>query len=215
MKITQSIILLFYMLAPLFLSSCATLESKYSRWDRTAEDTQFKSEKATFNERLNGKEICYWIGVASFTYDASAKPDSKCLYPDIKIARVYLSDDRQWSKSLKVLQVLDNGFIVTSDGPSPITIFIHKTDQVGVVDKTYLAADPNKFFFYEYAGPYSYNSLTGKRTVHSFKKVDRKVFIEAQKGLTSYYFIQDMFGNAGLIEWADAAGESYKKFGLK
>lgn len=212
---TQYIISSISILTVLLLTSCATLESPYSRWDRTTSAPQFKSEKTIFNERLNGKEICPTIGVANFTYDASLKPETKCMYPDIKIARIFNDSGRDWRKSLKVLQVLDDGFIVTSDSPSATSVFIHKTNEEGIVDNAYLANDPNKFYFYEYAGPYSYNSLSGKRTIQSFKKVDRNILIQAQKGLTSYYFLEELMGNVQLWDWADALKDSYKKIGLK
>ncbi|ASD64248.1 hypothetical protein [Bdellovibrio bacteriovorus] len=214
-KITRHIMTTKIAITTLLTTACATLETPYSRWDKLTSDPLYQSEKKTFNERLNGKELCPSIGVANFTYETSIVPDKKCIYPDVKIAKVYLESDREWAKSLKVLQVLDNGFIVSSNSPRATTIFIHKTDQEGVVDDTYLANDPNKFPFYEYTGPYSYNSLSGKRTVHSFKKVDRQVFVQAQNGLNSYFYLRDLFGNENLWDWVEAIEKSYKKFGYK
>lgn len=196
-------------LLALFLPACITPPpSTRSQWEQLSTSSQFLTEKEIYNQRLKGKKLCTDVGVANFTYNSNLKPDPACIYPAVMIAKDR-DGDRYWTKSLRVVQVLNNGFLVTSPSMK-LNIFIHRTDEKGVIDDMYLASDPHEYRFYEYTGTYTYSSLVGNRTIHSFRSYNLGDLNKAYEGLTTYYFLQDAFAQAELWDWVAHWGMAFQ-----
>ena len=191
---------------------CSTNPSseRSARWKTMAASPEFQKEKQTYRERI-GADFCWTTGVSSFLVDESLKPSKTCLYPASKMivereydSIVFKGENilKQAVNELKVLQVTPEGFVVQT--PHVITttimrggrsyttqraintlIFIHKTDEAGLVDGQFLD-ESHAWNLYEYVGPFSYQTVAGSRTVHSFRKVARDRFAKAREGLTTY-----------------------------
>ena len=99
---------------------------------------------------------------------------------------------RQPIQQLKVLQVLNDGFIVTSPNHAKeLVIFIHKTNEKNIVDGVFLDAQ-NGWSLYKYVGPYRYQSLNGPKTVHSFRKLSSEVSTSVE-GLKIYDPLKEFY----------------------
>lgn len=181
-------ILIFAPITFLLITACATSPSteNVKRWEALLQSEQFKKDKEIYSERMGKMTVCWNEGVNGFLSNPSLNPSSKCIYPSSKFivdwedgAKVI----RQATKQMKVLQVLKDGFIVKSpDYFKDQVIFIHKTDEMNVVDGSFL--DNDNWSFFEYKGPISYSALVGSKTVHSFKKISNERWEAARKGLT-------------------------------
>jgi hypothetical protein len=167
---------------------------------------EYKKEKALFKERLGGKTPCYSKGVVDFT--ESGMPSKQCIYPSGGYIRVG-DEFGQYPKLLKVFQILPKGFLVQHavsecfgsagciDRPNQNLLYVHRTTEENIVDGAYLdEANPEARF--EYAGPYSYESKTGARTVHSFKMMVPGAIAEAVKGLKVYDPRDELLAETGL-----------------
>lgn len=186
----------------LALSACVTTSKIKREWEQRQASQAFREEKARFMERLGGKEVCWREGVSSFAL-APRAPSNSCVYP----AAGYTVSGKIWGR-LKVLQVTSAGFLVQGKGigchsdpygkvmscwgadtVSSDVIFIHKTDERGVVDGSRLDddADPRKIYLYESTGPFTYAAAHGAtKTIPSFKKLPATALDDASKGLKVY-----------------------------
>lgn len=177
------------------LSGCASNQTQ-KNWEARKATPEFKKEKSIFKEQIGGKEICWNIGVVNFLFpDISQKPSKDCLYPNTAMFSQD-GDLKQGLKTLRVVQVTPGGFLVDATS-SPNVIFIYRTDEVGIVDGSYLdeVADWN---MYEFSGPYSYKSAIGSKTVYSFKKVPASTIKQAQSGLKTYNLNDEISAQLGL-----------------
>jgi hypothetical protein len=159
-------------------------------WLERSQSQEFLAEKNVFKQRLGGKELCARIGIKDFTW-ASNRPSKDCIYS----AAGYFHDKKESDISqllaqLKVMQVAPEGFIMQNEYPecvgrvctnkkSPDVIFVHKSDETGVVDGSFLDSDGETSGLYIYEGPYVYKSAMGQKTVHSFRKFSKKVAKDA------------------------------------
>ncbi len=204
-RCVSTLVLLF------FITSCATVKSvtragDAKKWENLKASSEFQKEKELFTNRIGGKTLCPKTGVATFTLESSISPSKTCLYPASSF--VVNSGDMldspslmQLLQTLKVVQVLPDGFLVKSwsvrnnsyQHDSPEVVFIHKTDEEGVVDGAYLD-NAYDYALYEYMGTYNYTSVSGaSRTVHSFKKLSKKEIESAKKDLKVYGVIKEFF----------------------
>lgn len=190
----------------LILSSACSTAKIEKAWSDRKSSEDFQKEKAVFKERLDGKAPCWTTGVADFTLKTES-PSNQCLYPSG--AYVYEErQSRQYFKVLHVMQAMPSGFLVERlfiicdryachENRHPNLLFIHKTDEQGIVDGSYLDENPNREL-YEYTGPFAYEAALGTRkTVHSFKKIPAKVVTDSLKGLKVYKLDDEMFAEIG------------------
>jgi len=203
------IIFLFTLTA--FLSmGCTTMPMRVLKdWEARRTSQEFQKEKAVFKERLGGKEICWRSGVVIYTW-ASEIPPKECLYP----AGAYMPTSQGpgvYPKLLNVMQTTSKGFLVKHieqvcegricyDRVNPNLVFIHKTDEQGFVDGSYLDEKPDGSL-YEYMGPFSYETTFGSKTVHSFKKIPADKVKNALSGLLVYKPTDELFAQIG--QWDD------------
>jgi hypothetical protein len=211
---------LLLMVTGLFLTSCATTQTSpnIERWKAQKNSEEFKQEKQTYRQRL-GADICWGTGVGEFLTNTNLTPSKECVYPASKMI-VEREDEeatfmkgnktlKQNIKQLKVFQVVPDGFVVETphsivtthqrggsyfrtSRPINTIIFVHKTDEKGVVDGSFL--DDNHYWnLYEYSGPYTYQTNLGSKTVHSFKKVSTEKLLKASEGLKSYGPRRELF----------------------
>lgn len=215
--------------ATLLLSGCSSIpnhtSSQIEKWKAITQSEEFKSEKETYRKRL-GADICWGTGVSDFLTTPSLSPSKECVYPASKMIIEREDEEgillkgkktlKQNIKQLKVLQVVSNGFVVET--PHSITtthqiagnyyqtqrpintiIFIHKTNENGLIDGSFL--DDNHYWnLYEYSGPFSYQTSIGAKTVHSFKKVSWEKLVKASAGLKSYGPRRELFTENELWE---------------
>lgn len=163
-------------------------------WDMRISSPEFQTEKTAFKDRLNGKEICWTTGIAEFMWKTEV-PSKTCLYPSGRF--LYNPEGpAQYPKLLKVMQATPQGFLIEGTGErcrnnycssykSPSLIFIYKSNEQNIVDGTYLDEKADGLL-YEYAGPYSYQTALGSKTVHAFKRVPREQTDGALAGLKVY-----------------------------
>src|SRR5690606_17816672 len=114
----------------------------------------------------------------------------------------------QYTKRLKVIQVTPQGFLVEhiysvctydygcQDQRAPFIVFIHKTDEVEIIDESYLDKESDGSL-YEYTGPFAYNAILGTKTVRSFKKVPTSSIVDASKDLIFYNPYDELFAETG------------------
>lgn len=207
----------------LTIISCATAQppEQIEKWTGIKNSEEFKKEKTIYRQKL-GKDICLTTGVDDFLNNSSIKPSKDCIYPASKFVVGREDDEAQYFKGnkvlkqgikqLKVLQVTPTGFVVQLPRrSSDAVIFIHRTDETGIVDNTFLD-ETHSWYFYEYTGTYSYSTLVGSKTVHSFKKVSAEKFKNAQDGIKSYSPMREFYIENGL--WSDLeTSEKAKKTG--
>lgn len=203
--------------AMLGFTACTTTQNK--NWDTTRASEEFNNEKKIHKARMDERDFCWKVGLHTFLTNVDVKPSLGCIYPSsemvvrneglIFIDRVY----GQLIKALKIRQVTPDGFIVESsyagqvvqgsytDNYCPVgsIIFIHKTNESGLVDGSYLD-EAQDMKMYEYSGPYSYVTLTGSKTVHSFKRIPSEKFVNARKELKIYDPIKEFYGENQLWE---------------
>lgn len=202
----------------LLLCGCSIIERNKQReqtinqWREREASEEFKKEKALFQERLGGKYPCWLTGISYFSRSGDI-PDKKCLYPTNKFFNNTEAEDRgnaisQEAFALKVIQATPDGFLVNASWQScsryycsqeqgSNLIFIYKTDEKNLVDGSIL--DPGfSWSLYEYTGPFSYRSVLGMNTVHSFKKVSGESLIKAKEGLTRYNSYKELLATLGL-----------------
>lgn len=171
------------------LSACATVHRNSAvkeKWFAILNSREFQEEKKLFVKRMNGANICFELGVSDFFSSKAESPDPSCLYFSSKIIIDSERSLRQAIQQLKVLQVVLDGFVVMSpEYRNDQIIFIHKSDEKGIVDGVFL--DPKDGLgLYRYMGPYRYQSLSGSNTVHSFKKLTDDEIKKAREGLKVY-----------------------------
>lgn len=108
---------------------------------------------------------------------------------------------RQAIKQLKVLQVTDDGFVISSpDNNKSQIIFVQKSSEESLVDGTYLD-QKDGWGLYRYVGTYRYQSLAGPRTVHSFKRTSKKDFESVLKDIKVYGAIKEFYIQNELWEY--------------
>lgn len=184
------------LVAMCFLSACATTQRNSAakeKWSAVLNSQEFQAEKEIFVKRMNGANICFGAGVSDFFNSKMDSPDPKCLYFSSKM---YIDADkvlRQAIQQLKVLQVVTDGFVTKSpEFRNDQIIFIRKAAEKDVVDGVYLDAKDG-WGLYLYTGPYSYRSMAGSNTVHSFKRLTDDEIKKAQEGLKSYGPLKEYF----------------------
>lgn len=174
------------------LVACSTM-SKPS-WHKLYESEEYKAEKKVYSERLGQLEFCWFTGVMDFLNDPSLKPNPNCLYPSSKME---ITDNGMFGENrvlgqdlrkLRILQSTNDGFIISGAGDK--AILIQKQGFEDLVDGAYI--DTQNFFVYQYAGPITYQTLAGSRTVHSFKRPSKSLIEGAQKGLKFYGPVTDL-----------------------
>lgn len=171
------------------LTSCvSTPKVNTEYWENLVNSDQFQNEKKTYEKRWNDKIHCWEQGVSDYLTEASYPPVQNCIYPSSKLVIQYSEGKKvtgQKLKQLKVMQVTPDGFLVTSaDLQSNKLIFIKKTDETNIVDGSYL--DEANWTRYEYVGTYSYKTVIGSKTIHSFKKVTAVESEDKRKNLKVY-----------------------------
>lgn len=195
----------FLIAMTLVFSGCATYQQnnagKAEKWKAIGDSEEFQAERETWQKRMSGVSICHpGIGISDYLYPNSLQaPDSKCLYfaSGLLITREGILFEteralRQSLQQLKVLQVLENGFVVTSPNyRGNQIVFIHKTSEQGIVDGGFL--DNQNLLLYKYAGPYRYQSLSGPKTVHSFKKLTSDEVKSSVDGLKLYDPFKELY----------------------
>lgn len=189
-------------LVALALSSCATLQAGKSPedWSRLRESEAFKKERAAYKERIGGKDFCWSVGVDDFLKTNAPMPSKECIYPASKF--IVDKDDglivqdnllKQNFKQLKVLQVTPEGFVIKSPHyKNDRVVFVQKTEETNIVDGSFLD-EAQDWQVYEYAGTYSYATLIGSKTVHSFRRITKERLEGAKKGLKLYSPSKDLF----------------------
>lgn len=194
-------------------TGCTTMQTQKD-WDAKKSSAEFQKEKATFKERLGGKAPCLRTGLYEFPWIGAAgwpsnPPSKECLYPaGAYIYNRELGSIAQAQRLLKVTQVTPKGFLITTyvntcqgrychDNASPNVIFVHKTDEDGIVDGAYLDEKVDGSL-YEYTGTFSYETTFGSKTVHSFKKISKDAVAKAQDGLNTYNVYQEWYADMNL-----------------
>lgn len=111
-------------------------------------------ESAVFRERTNGKE---WCGTRSLADVAVfyKHPMRNCIY-------------RHADNSIIVTQATPKGVLASSYTDTARTIFVSNGLDI---DSNLVDYDRLPDGFFEYTGAYSYMSLLGQKTVHSFKRI--------------------------------------------
>lgn len=184
------------LIAALCLSACATTQRNREakeKWNAVLSSHEFKAEKEILIKRLNGANVCFELGVSDFFKSGVESPDSNCLYFSSKMFKDYDGEARQAVRQLKVLQVVPDGFVVRSPEYSNNQIvYIHKSEEKGIVDGAFLDSKDG-FGLYRYTGPFSYQSLAGSNTVHSFKRLTKDEIKAAQEGLKTYGVLKEFF----------------------
>ncbi len=202
---------LFSLTIFILVSACASTPSsdKSRKWEAQRLTEEYQREKKTYLERL-GLTPCWDYGVDFFLANPGSRPNPGCLYPSSKLVLGWdeslITKRRrlgQELRQLKVLQVTPDGFIVHSPNRrANQIIFIHKTIETGIVDDSYL--DEVNWSAYEYAGTYSYGTLAGSKTVHSFKRLTPERVAAASKGMKFYDPFQDFFIENQLWDYVKA-----------
>lgn len=183
-------------------SGCATTKHNPTKekWNEVLNSKQFQEEKSLYKARMDGLDVCWGTGVDEFLSSNGPQPDSKCLYLSSRISVEKEPDGlfgtkntvRQFNK-LKVLQVTDEGFVVSSpDRNRSQVIFVQKSDEENLVDGAYLD-QKGGWGLYRYVGTYRYQSLAGPRTVHSFRKTGKKEFEHIFKDIKVYGAIKEFY----------------------
>ncbi len=184
-----------FALTLLALTACATqsLNKNNQALEDLRKNDTYQKEKALYKERIGGRDFCWNIGIDDFLKRNSPKPSEKCIYPAspfiVEKEQGFLSQSKslkQAFKQLKVLQVTSNGFVVKSpEYGTDKVIFIQKTNESNIVDGAFLD-ETQDWQLYEYKGPYTYSTLMGTSTVHSFTRVTDERLISAKKDLKLY-----------------------------
>lgn len=188
-------------LIPLVLAatSCVTTAQRmHQAWADLSSSEEFQKEKALFKKRTGGKEFCATVGIYVFTWPNNS-PRKDCIYTSGGYRKdAETNDITTHLEQLKVLQTTPKGFLIEHEywfcpkfcekRTSPGLIFVHKTDQEGIVDGAFLdPASDQTVRLYEYVGPYTYESVNGApRTVHSFKVFPREVLKTSMEGFKVY-----------------------------
>lgn len=211
----------------LLIAGCVTAAQRAQQdWIAFRANPEYRRERVIFKERLGEREPCFRIGIAAFTF-ANPRPTKDCIYT----SSGYFSDQNtgnatQHLRQLKVLQTASDGFLIqheivkcaifngkgrvcyNSDEIAPNVIWVHKTDEEGIVDGAFLDDSASSLALYEYTGPYAYASVLGAtKTVHSFRKLSSKVYGDALKDLKVYNPNDELLADLGL--WRKL-GESLK-----
>ncbi len=190
------------------VSACSTSPTE-KEWIERKNNPVFAKEKALFKERLGGKEICSSVGLFDFVILNGPNPNYACLYPTSKLEptdnhNIALGQHRG---RLEIVQVSHDGFLVKSVFPGGKNIFVHKTDESGLVDGSFIDSAPSGML-YEYAGPFSYDSAFGRRTIHSFKKIELAQVQKAHIDLSIYNPNDEVLAN---LEIWKQLKESFQK----
>lgn len=120
-----------------------------------------KQEEALFLKRTNGKKIC------SHPEELRMSSMDELLLGSKKPARgcVYFNN-----RNIVAQQVTGHGILAGLwGGLSDRVVFLQKgnSQENNIVDGEFIEKG-----FFEYTGPFSYQSLLGQRTVHSFKRIN-------------------------------------------
>lgn len=171
----------------LVLVSCTPTMTYQQGWSAFVASPDYSSEYDAFKKNLGDKRPCFGVSLIDFI-EGSAQPEAGCIYV---------------SGPLKVMQAQPDGYMVMSPeyGGAKPKLFIHKTDEQGVVDDAIInsAAPPN---FYEYSGVFTYETMLGMSTVHSFRKVTDAV-MRAQADLKSYSPVEEIYADRKLWKQAE------------
>lgn len=206
--------------ACLLSAGCATTPEWAVQKTKILESDEYKRERAEYVKRLGRSQLCDQVGISQFLSRYAPKPDPECVYPAsyYELEKTWAGNKaRQGLRTLKVLQAGPAGFLVVSGIPEQMpygyspafpagkAIFIHRTDETGVVDGDFLDAT-HDFATYEYAGPYSYVATSGgQRTIHSFRRISANRLKEAGRDLNVFEgFTREFFIKNGV--W-DLVGE--------
>lgn len=178
-----------------------------AKYDQLLLKPEYLKEKKLFEKRTGGIEYCGRIGLSDFISKTTHKPVKSCIYPAAPQTIEFENHPyrkrnlRQPIKALRVFQVAPDGFLVeTPLNPySTNHIFVHKTDETGLVDGSFL--DEKSWLMYEYLGPYTFRTLTGSRTIHSFKKLTADRFKQEQTDLKLFGPLSDYLIRNQLYDW--------------
>ena len=123
-----------------------------------------KEEQQIIANRTGGKHYCpMWSSDYLLSFNQE-KPDKNC---------IYLIPPR----SVQAFQVTDTGILASYNllqqyGYS-ISFYFHKTKELSeLVDGSYVTG------LFVYTGPYSYQSLTGQRTLYSFRALNKETLLK-------------------------------------
>lgn len=177
-----------------------------AKWEAVMETEGFKKDKAKFLERMEGKNICWDKGVDNFLKNDSSAPDPKCLYHS---SRFMVGNEAgknilmQETKRLKIFQVIKNGFLVEASGyDNDRKVFIFQTDEVGIVDGSYLDGEHN-WDLYRYVGPFKYKTMLGVNTVYAFTKISKDSLRSTLEELSDYSPYREFYIKNGLWDMLD------------
>lgn len=115
-----------------------------------------KQEEKIFHDRTGGKKLCKDNQLTDIVV-FNGTPYRECAYFHA-------------SPSIYVSQVTPSGLLISGYGVNRM-YFVFKGAEI---DKSLVDNDKLPGGFFQYTGPYSYNSLLGPRTVHSFKRINGK-----------------------------------------
>ena len=185
-------------------ASCASKPSYYSK---VKESPDFLSEKEVLRKRLNGKFPCIQPQLPTFLWH-NTTPDKQCLY----LNTGGVNNQGVTNGSLvKVLQALPQGYLLHLPYQScnrygcvnevaPYLIFLHKTDEKEeLIDGKFLS-EFHHWDFFEYVGPYSYQSGIGPKTIYSFKRIPNETIKTHQQDFKKYSIWLEIFEKTGA--WA-------------
>lgn len=208
MRFSRTLNLLVFTPLVCTLTSCASSPSRI-KWEGLRASTTFQKEKVIHKERMGDREVCWGLGLDEFLKSANTAPAPNCIFPSSKISAEdegFILENmtlKQNLSQLKVLQVTQDGFVLTSPYYQyRQIIYVHKTDEAGIVDGAFL--DPSHDWkMYEYSGPYTYSTLAGSKTVHSFRKIPKEKFDKAGSGLQVFEPFKEFFIYNRLWTWLE------------
>ena len=130
-----------------------------AQWHNWTLDYYYKKEKEEFLKATNGKKLCVNNSISALYFPNAAKPTSECIY--------------QNKNELVASQITDKGILVQlslADAYPELLmrrLFVYKNAK----DKDVADDAPLESGYFEYKGLFSYQSLTGQRTVYSFARI--------------------------------------------
>lgn len=186
------------MLCSVYIATGCISTKTSKDWNAIKSNPQFEVEKAKLKERLGGKLPCLESELFQFT-NANKKPLPNCLYPVGKFESDW-GDVVQSTKRLKIFQVVSNGFLVDPVKFYGSQFFIYEKDRNNLIDGAYFDSEFS-FDFYEYVGPFSFQTLAGQRTLYSFKKVSAADIQKMQSDFKVYNLYTEILAQVGA--WND------------
>lgn len=199
LKSNLSIVHALISLFTIALSSCASAPSYYQK---NQSDPTFIQEKEILRKRMNGNYACTDANLASFL-TGTKTPNKECLYLNL-----VAYDGVTVGTDVTVFQTLPKGFILNLPYQScdqygcinkiaPNLIFLHRSDEKEELIDNKKLTELYPWDFYEYVGPYSYQSMTGLKTVYSFKRVSIKEIGSHQIDFKKYTVWLEIYSQMG------------------